>query len=89
VREGPPGTRQHTGENYVDIMQHIWEWAKGKITTQEINNKCLIATDHKVRTVWHVAANCNNLFLREFIEWAKNLRITEEIYNKFLLARDC
>ena len=51
AREGPPDTRQHTGENYVDIMQQIWEWAKGKLTTEKINNKFLIATHHKERTV--------------------------------------
>ena len=38
------------------MLQKIWEWAKRNLTTHEINNKLLLATDHKAMTVWHVAA---------------------------------
>jgi len=44
-------------------MQKIWEWAEEKLTSEEKCNKLLITTDHKERTVWHVAANCNILFV--------------------------
>jgi len=44
-----------------DVMKKMWQWAKENLTTQEKSNKFLITTDHKERTVWHVAANCNKL----------------------------
>jgi len=62
--------------------------AEGKLTTEEKTNKFLISTDHKERTVWHVAANCNKLFFREFMLIGFMLIITEDIYIKLLLATD-
>ena len=47
----------------LDVMQKIWGWAQKELTSEEKCIKILIATDHKERTVWHVAANCNNLFV--------------------------
>jgi hypothetical protein len=34
----------------------VWDWAKEKLTTEEINNKFLLTTDNKGRTIWHMAA---------------------------------
>jgi len=44
-------------------MQKIWGWVEEKLTSEEKSNKFLITTDNKERTVWHVAANCNKLFV--------------------------
>jgi hypothetical protein len=44
----------------LDILLQIWEWAEWKITTEEINNKMLIATDIAEMTAWlseHCGAN--------------------------------
>jgi hypothetical protein len=43
-----------------EILQEVWDWAKEKLTTEEINNKLLLATDNKGRTIWHIAAKCVN-----------------------------
>jgi len=37
------------------------------LTTEELNNEFLIATDHKKRTIRQVAANFKKLFFREFM----------------------
>ena len=38
------------------LLQELWECGKEKLTTEEINNNLLLATDEKGRTVWHVVA---------------------------------
>jgi len=47
----------------MDVMQKMWEWAEEKLTSGEKYNNFFITTDHKERTVWHVAPNCNKLFV--------------------------
>jgi hypothetical protein len=39
----------------IQLLQEIWDCGKDKLTTDEINNNLLLATDEKGRTVWHVA----------------------------------
>ena len=65
-----------------EILQKVWEWAKEKLTTEEINNKLLLATDRKGRTVWHTAAffGIPEIF-EEVWDWAKETLTTEEINN--------
>jgi ankyrin repeat protein len=73
----------------VDILQKLWEWAKEKLTTEEINNKFLLGTDNEGRTVWHVAAQRGNLeMLQKVWDWNKEKLTTEEINNKLLLGTD-
>jgi hypothetical protein len=52
-------------EGKPEILQKVCGWAKEKLTTEEINNKFLFATDNEGRTVLHIAANCLN---REIFE---------------------
>jgi len=40
----------------LEILQKIWEWAKEKLTTEEINNKLLLGTDNEGGIDWHLAA---------------------------------
>jgi hypothetical protein len=35
-----------------EIFEKVWGWAKEKLTTEAINNKLLLATDSKRRTIW-------------------------------------
>jgi len=39
----------------LDIFQEIWNWAKENLTTEEIKNKLLFATNHEKMTAWHLA----------------------------------
>jgi len=43
------------------LLQKVWEWAKEKLTTGEENNKFLLGTDNKGRTIWLVAAEKSRL----------------------------
>ena len=47
----------------LDIMQKIWDLAQERQTKEEKSNKFVILTDYKERAVWHVAANCDKLFV--------------------------
>jgi len=40
------------------IVQKLWECAKENLTTDEINNKLLLATDNNGWIAWHLAADC-------------------------------
>jgi len=35
--------------------EKIWEWAKVEISTEDLNNKLLLAKDDIKQTVWHYA----------------------------------
>jgi len=73
----------------LEILQKLWEWAKEKLTTEEINNTLLLGTDNEGRTAWHLAAMWSNVEnLQKVWEWAKERLTTEEINTKFLLGTD-
>ena len=43
----------------VDVMQKIWEWAKERLTTEEIKNEMLLRTDREGMNAWilqHIGA---------------------------------
>jgi hypothetical protein len=64
----------HTSVKYygLDLLLDIWEWVKGKLTTEVIKNKLLLATDDMGDTVLHVAAECGYVeVLQKLWEWAK------------------
>ena len=44
-----------TGRGTLEILQKFWEWANEKLSTEELNNKLLLATDNFGRTVFHIA----------------------------------
>ena len=76
-------------EGKPEILHKVWEWAKEKLTTEEINNNLLLATDCYGRTVWHAAAEEDKpQILQKVWELAKEKLTTEEIYNKLFLATD-
>ena len=50
-----------------DVMQKIWEWAKERLTTQEIKNEMLLRTDNEGRNVWHIAAFRGKLYVMQKI----------------------
>jgi len=46
-------------------------WAQGKLTTEDINRKVLLATDNEGMTAWHLTACERNLdILLQQWEWA-------------------
>jgi len=72
-----------------EIFEKVWNWAKEKLITEEINNKLLLATDCEGRSAWHMAEIWGKSEILEKVwELAKEKLTTEEINNKLLLATD-
>ena len=68
------------------LLQEAWQWAKENMTTDEIRNKLLLATDSDGENVWHVAAKMGELdLLQEMWEWAKENMTTNETKNMLFL----
>jgi len=64
-------------------ITNVWDWAKNKLTTEEIKNKLLLGTDNKGKTAWYWAAQKYNLeILHKILEWAKEKLTPEKINNK-------
>jgi len=40
-----------------EFLQKVWKWAKGYLTTEEINNKLLLGTDKDKTTTLPVRSN--------------------------------
>ena len=67
-------------------MHKVWEWAKEKLTAQQMNNILLLSTDNEGRTVFHMAAEYGGLdILAKIREWANEKLTTEGINNNILL----
>jgi hypothetical protein len=63
----------------LELLQKVWEWANEKLTSEEINNILLLATDEG-RTVFHMAAKCDRIeVLQKVCEWANDKVTTEGI----------
>jgi hypothetical protein len=69
-------------EGTPEMLQKVWEWAKEKLTTEEICNKLFLATDNTGTTVWHMAAKRFTFLLWILSDWAEKAKLTE-MYNKF------
>jgi len=64
----------------LETLQKIWELGNNKLTAYEINNKLLLATDHKEMTALHEAAWEGKLgVLLKIREWAGGKLTTEKI----------
>jgi hypothetical protein len=50
------------GDN-VQVTEKLLQCAKEKLTTAEVNNKFLLAKDHREQTIWHVAVDEGNTVL--------------------------
>ena len=73
----------------IEAFQKLWFYAKDNLTTDEINNKLLLATDIEGKTVWHWAARWGYTeALQKLWEYAKENLTKDEINNKLLLATD-
>ena len=59
------------------ILQQVWEWAREKLTTYEINYELLLGIDNKGWTAWHVAAVRGNLEILQHKEVAFRQPITQ------------
>ena len=60
------------------VLQKLWEWTNDKLTTEEINNKLLLVTNDKGRTLFHRAADWSELELLEKVwDWA-NEKLTKD-----------
>ena len=61
-----------------EILQKLWDLAKKKLTTEEVNNKLLLGTDVEGRTARHrVAQRGNSEILQKLWEWATEKLTTE------------
>ena len=67
----------------------LWVLAKKELTTEEINNKLLLAKNRKQQTAFHLVAEDGNTdALEKLWDWAKDYLTQEELHNKLLLAKD-
>jgi hypothetical protein len=70
-------------------LEKLWNWAKEKLTQQELINNFLLAKDNRKKTTWHVAAKWGETeSLQNIWEWAKVELSTEQLKNGLLLATD-
>ena len=78
------------GQNHIKfIVQNVWQWAKKKLTIEEIKNKLLLTTEDEGRTAFHMTADqCGLEILQKGWGWANEKLTTEKINNKLLLATD-
>ena len=59
---------------HLETFKKIWEWAKQNLTFEAVNNKLLLGTDRKGRTVWHLAAMKGHLeTLNIYGSWLKRI----------------
>jgi len=85
------GTVWHVAANVgnLKVLKKLWEWAKKKLTKDEIKERVLFDTDKKGRNIWHLASRGGNLDkLRNIWEWAKEHLTKEDVKNKLLLSTD-
>jgi hypothetical protein len=66
----------------VNVLLKQWEWAKRKLTKEEINNEILLVTDNDRKAMRHMATGMKKGdMLREIWVWDKEVVITEEVRN--------
>jgi ankyrin repeat protein len=71
----------------VEVLKEIWSLAKDNLTTEDIKNKLLLATNSERYTAWHLAALSGKVdVLQEISNLAKEILTGEDIKNKLLLA---
>jgi len=76
-------------QNNIHVLEKLWEWTKENLTTDEINKKLLLATDHNGMTIWHVAAEWDKPEILEKVwDMAEEKLTTEELKSKLLLVTD-
>jgi len=71
------------------LLQKIWDFVKDNLTTEEIKNIVLLATDRDGDTAWHlVAEGSNKDLLQKIWDFAQDILTAEEIKYMFFLATD-
>jgi hypothetical protein len=69
----------------LDVLEKIWEFANENLTTEEMKNKLLLATDFDGNTAWHMADCWGKLdVLQKIWDLAKGVLTTEEIKISYL-----
>jgi len=73
----------------IQLLEKLWEFAKGILREEEIKNKLLLATDIEEYTAWHLAIKGGKPdILQKMWEWARENLTKEEVKNNLLLATD-
>jgi hypothetical protein len=55
-------------------IEKMWEWAKAELSTDDLNNQLLLATDDREQTVLHYATLCDKqLLIGRMRKWVKEL----------------
>jgi len=68
-------------------LEKIWEWAEAELSTEDLNNKLLLAKDNIKETVWHCASLWDNVeLLGRIWKWALEQVVPQELNNKLLLV---
>jgi hypothetical protein len=68
----------------VQVLEKLLDCAHEKLTTDEVNNKLLLAKDHREQTSWNVAAD---EVVRKMWEWAEE-NLTVVAFKVKLLPQD-
>jgi hypothetical protein len=87
--EGKSAYFMATESGNLQVLEKLWEYAKEKLTTEDINNKILLARYNEGMTVLHKAACGGKLdVLLKIWDWAEEKLNTQEISKKLILATD-
>jgi hypothetical protein len=72
----------------VAVLQEIWDLGKDNLTSEEIKNKLLLATNCEENTAWHLAAMGLDAqgTLQKIWDLAKDNLTSQEINNMLLLV---
>ena len=69
-----------------ELLEVLMEWAKAVMSTEDLNNKLLLARDDRKQTVWHYASLWDNVqLLGRIWKWAEEQLTPEEVNNNLLL----
>jgi len=86
---GRTAWHNETDKGHKEVLETVWEWAKEKLTSDELKNNLLLGKDYEKRTAWQRAARMGKIKeLLKLWEWAKQELTTEELHNRFRFATD-
>jgi hypothetical protein len=75
-------------EGEAEVLDKLWEWAKGVLIKDELNNELLLANDdEEMSALHHVALSGKIQVLEKILKWA-NQQLTKEVLIKLLLAQN-
>jgi ankyrin repeat protein len=72
----------------VEVLDKLWEWAKGVLIRDEFSNELLLANDDKEISALHHAALSGKIqVIEKILKWT-NEQLTKEVLIKLLLAQN-